>query len=488
MKFAEMPYQRVDTEAVVAALKELTQELKAAKSGEEQFEIHQKFYALRDEYNTTIQIAMIRSDVDTADEFYSEEKNYYNEVLPTINNQETEYRKALYYSPYREVLEEKIGKVAFKSMELEFKAMDEKLIPLMQEENALTTQYDKLIASAKIDWEGEALNLSLLRPYMTHEDREIRRKAHEKYSAFFQSKAEELDEIYDKLVKNRTAQARLLGYENYVELGYYRMNRNSYGREDVENFRRQIKEYFVPLAEKMHDKRRERLGLEKLSYIDENMYFVDGNPKPQGTPEEIMANGQKMYEELSPETKEFFDFMMENELFDVLGRKTKKAGGYMTYLPKYRAPFIFANFNGTSGDVDVVTHECGHAFQGYVYGSDPIEEHWDITMETAEIHSMSMEFFTEPWMNLFFKEEADTYRQMHLEDAIAFIPYGCMVDEFQHIVYSNPDLTPDERDMRHGKNWKKNTNHTLITREIHLWKKVVSGRNSFTFMTIRFII
>jgi len=336
MKFAEMPYQRVDTEAVVAALKELTQELKAAKSGEEQFEIHQKFYALRDEYNTTIQIAMIRSDVDTADEFYSEEKNYYNEVLPTINNQETEYRKALYYSPYREVLEEKIGKVAFKSMELEFKAMDEKLIPLMQEENALTTQYDKLIASAKIDWEGEALNLSLLRPYMTHEDREIRRKAHEKYSAFFQSKAEELDEIYDKLVKNRTAQARLLGYENYVELGYYRMNRNSYGREDVENFRRQIKEYFVPLAEKMHDKRRERLGLEKLSYIDENMYFVDGNPKPQGTPEEIMANGQKMYEELSPETKEFFDFMMENELFDVLGRKTKKAGGYMTYLPKFQ--------------------------------------------------------------------------------------------------------------------------------------------------------
>ena len=436
MKFAEMPYQRVDTEAVVAALKELTQELKAAKSGEEQFEIHQKFYALRDEYNTTIQIAMIRSDVDTADEFYSEEKNYYNEVLPTINNQETEYRKALYYSPYREVLEEKIGKVAFKSMELEFKAMDEKLIPLMQEENALTTQYDKL---------------SLLRPYMTHEDREIRRKAHEKYSAFFQSKAEELDEIYDKLVKNRTAQARLLGYENYVELGYYRMNRNSYGREDVENFRRQIKEYFVPLAEKMHDKRRERLGLEKLSYIDENMYFVDGNPKPQGTPEEIMANGQKMYEELSPETKEFFDFMMENELFDVLGRKTKKAGGYMTYLPKYRAPFIFANFNGTSGDVDVVTHECGHAFQGYVYGSDPIEEHWDITMETAEIHSMSMEFFTEPWMNLFFKEEADTYRQMHLEDAIAFIPYGCMVDEFQHIVYSNPDLTPDERHAA----WKK---------------------------------
>ena len=147
-----------------------------------------------------------------------------------------------------------------------------------------------------------------------------------------------------------------------------------------------------------------------------------------------MAAGQKMYRELSPETAEFFDFMMENQLFDVLGRKTKKAGGYMTYLPLYHAPFIFANFNGTSGDVDVITHECGHAFQGYLAAQDPIREHADIGMETAEIHSMSMEFFTEKWMNLFFGNRAQDYVEMHLEDAAAFIPYGCMVDEFQHIV------------------------------------------------------
>lgn len=208
----------------------------------------------------------------------------------------------------------------------------------------------------------------------------------------FPGNEEKLDSIYDKLVKNRTAQARAMGYENYLELGYYRMNRNCYGKDEVEAFRRQIKEYFVPFAEKLHDRRRQRLGLEKLSYIDEQVYFKDGNPAPTGTPEEIMAAGQKMYRELSPETAEFFDFMMENQLFDVLGRKTKKAGGYMTYLPLYHAPFIFANFNGTSGDVDVITHECGHAFQGYLAAQDPIREHADIGMETAEIHSMSMEF------------------------------------------------------------------------------------------------
>ena len=204
------------------------------------------------------------------------------------------------------------------------------------------------------------------------------------------------------MVKNRTEQARQLGYENYVELGYYRMNRNCYDKEMVENFRKQVKEYFVPFANKLHEQRRQRIGVEKLSYIDTDVYFTNGNPAPVGTPEEILAAGQKMYSELSPQTKEFFDFMMENELFDVLGRKTKRQGGYMTYIPNFKSPFIFANFNGTSGDVDVITHECGHAFQGYLLRDEEIREFADITMETAEIHSMSMEYFTYNWMELFF--------------------------------------------------------------------------------------
>ena len=236
-----------------------------------------------------------------------------------------------------------------------------------------------------------------------------------------------------------------MGYDNFVELGYYRMMRNSYGKEEVERFREQIRTYFVPFTQKLHEKRRKRLGVEKLSYIDEGVYYPEGNPAPELSPEEILKAGQIMYRDMSKETQEFFDFMLENELFDVLGRKTKRAGGYMTYLPDYHAPFVFANFNGTSGDLDVITHECGHAFQGYVAGKDPIEEHWDITMETAEIHSMSMEFFADRYMELFLKEDADRYRRMHLEDAAAFIPYGCMVDEFQHIVYEHPELTPQER-------------------------------------------
>ena len=425
MKFSEMPYKRIDMEEVEKEYKSIIERTKNAKSGEEQFEIHREYYKFTADVQTSMELAMIRHDIDTTDEFYENESDFYDEVGPIISRYENEYGKVLYDSPYREYLESKIGKVTFKNIEIANKAFDEKIIPLMQEENALSSRYSKLIATAKIPFEGEVYNLSLMRKFQTSPDRELRRKAWKAVSDYFLSVTDEIDEIYDKMVKNRTEQARQLGYENYVELGYYRMNRNCYDKEMVENFRKQVKEYFVPFANKLHEQRRTRIGVDKLSYIDTDVYFTNGNPAPKGTPEEILAAGQKMYSELSPQTKEFFDFMMENELFDVLGRKTKRQGGYMTYIPNFKSPFIFANFNGTSGDVDVITHECGHAFQGYLLRDEEIREFADITMETAEIHSMSMEYFTYNWMELFFGDRKDDYLKMHLEDSSAFVPYGC---------------------------------------------------------------
>lgn len=446
MKFKDMPYERIDFAKAKAELSEIMEKSKAAKSGEEQFEIHKEFYQLNDKIQTQVTLCSIRHTIDTTDEFYEKEQNYYDEQIPEYSNMCVEYQKILFHSPYRQVLEEKIGQVAFKNMEIAMKSVSEEIIPLMQEENTLVTEYEKLLASAQIPWGEETLNLSLLTPYLKHKDAKIRREAQEKQNEFFLSIQDKLDELYDKLVKNRTLQAKKLGFETYTPLGYLRMQRNCYGREEIENLRRQVKEVWVPFAESIFEKRKERLGLSELSYTDEVVYSPKGNPQPEGTPEQILQAGQQMYEELSSETKEFFDFMMDNELLDVFGRKTKAVGGYMTYIPDYKSPFIFANFNGTSGDVDVMTHECGHAFQGYLAAADPIREHADIGMETAEIHSMSMEFFTEPWYSLFFgKETAQEYTEMHLEDAVIFVPYGCMVDEFQHIVYDNPELTPKER-------------------------------------------
>ena len=445
MKFQDMPYSRVDIDKLASEFKNLEEALDRAASGEEQFEVHKKYYELTNHAATNMTIAEIRHDIDMTDEFYSAEQDYYDEKRPVFSNMIVSYQKKLYNSPYRAYLEKKIGPVAFKNIELAMKSVDEKIVPLMQEENQLNSRYNKLLATAKIDWNGEELNLSLMNPYLHNSDRNVRIEAYKKYTEFFAKNKEELDDIYDKLVKNRTAQANALGYDNYLPLGYARMNRNCYDRNDVASFRAQVKKDFVPLAEQLHDRRRQRLGLAKLHFEDEGVYFTNGNPAPIGTPEQILEAGRKMYNELSPETAKFMNFMCDNDLFDVLGRKTKKTGGYMTYLPDYKSPFIFANFNGTSGDVDVITHECGHAFQGFVAAEDPILEHSDITMETAETHSMSMEFFTERWMNMFFGDRAKDYVDMHLEDSAAFIPYGTMVDEFQDIVYANPGLSPKQR-------------------------------------------
>ena len=447
MKLSEFPYERVDFTKMEKELSDLTKALDKAESVEEVFSIHKKYYKMQDDVMTAMVLANFRNNIDMTDEFYEKEKDYYDEKMPGFWNAMVEYQKKLYHSPFKKEMEEKIGHVAFKNIELAMKGMDEKLIPLMQKENELTTAYGKLLGTATIEWEGEELNLSLMRPYLTSVDRSVRERAWEKYSAFF----EELNSLYDELVKNRTEQGRLLGYPDFTEIGYARMNRNCYGEKEIESFRNQVKKDLVPFVEKLHEKRRKRLGLDHLYYYDEDVFFPEGNPAPTGTPEEIMAAGEKMYDELSPETSTFMRKMREMELFDVLGRKNKSTGGYMDMLPNYKMPLVFANFNGTAGDIDVITHECGHAFQGYLTANLPIREHNDLTSETAETHSMSMEFFTEPWMELFFGERAEDYREMHFEDTLMFIPYGTMVDEFQNIVYKNPEMTPEERNEL----WKK---------------------------------
>lgn len=442
---SQMEYGRVDFEAAGKKLQSLFERQKAAGSGKEQFEIHQEYYQLRDHISTMAALARFRHSIDTIDTYYNEENDYYDEKLPVFQNQDVAYQNMLYHSPFREELEEKIGKVAFKNIELQKKSTDPRLVSLQQVENRLVSEYEKLLASAEFEWEGDKLSMSGLGRYLTDISRDVRKKAWMLLQDFMDQHASQWDEIYDKLVKNRHQQAQEMGYDNFVTLGYYRMQRNCYGKEQVKLFRKQVKEHLVPFVTRLQEQRRERLEIDKIQLFDNGLYFKEGNPVPQGTAEEILHNGLKMYQELSPETAEFMEKMMEQEMFDVLGRKNKRQGGYMEFLPEPRMPLIFANFNGTSGDVDVITHECGHAFQGYLAGKDDIREHWDITMETAETHSMSMEFFTNPWMELFFGEDAGRFRRMQIEDAVCFIPYGCMVDEFQQIVYEYPELNAAER-------------------------------------------
>ena len=247
-------------------------------------------------------------------------------------------------------------------------------------------------------------------------------------------------------MQNRTQQAKALGFETFVELGALRRQRNCYTPAQAAAFRQQVVQDLVPLTLKLKERQAKRLGISDFKFHDNALKFKDGSATPQGTPEEIMAAGKKMYQELSPETASFIDMMFENDLFDVLAKEGKAPGGYCTGLEDYGYPFIFSNFNGTSGDVDVLTHEAGHAFADYIAGQTvDIHALRCPTMEGAETHSMSMEFLTAPWHHLFFGPLTDKYELSHAEDALLFIPYGCLVDHFQEEMYLHPEYTPQQR-------------------------------------------
>ena len=445
MKFSDFSYQRPNMEEIEAQFNHLLQDFSNAKSFEEQDKAMEAINKVRGQCESMHEIAGIRHTIDTTDEFYKAEQDFLDEAQPIYQGLISKYYYELVNSKFRNELEQKWDKQLFNIAEFTLRTFAPEIIEDLQLENKLASEYTKLIASAQIDFEGEERNLSQLYPFQLSTDRNMRKKANEAKYGFFVENEEKFDQIYDDLVKVRTKIAKKLGYSNFVELGYTRMNRIDYNAEMVANFRKQVEEYIVPIATKLREKQRARIGVEKLSYYNDKFSFKTGNAAPKGDAGWIVENGKKMYAELSDETREFFDFMVDNELMDLVSKKGKAGGGYCTYISEYKAPFIFSNFNGTAADIDVLTHEAGHAFQVYSSRSYEVPEYAFPTYEACEIHSMSMEFFTWPWMKQFFKEDTDKRKFSHLGEALMFIPYGVAVDEFQHFVYENPEVTPAER-------------------------------------------
>ncbi len=446
MKFSEMPYSRPDMEALAAATTQTLETMKAAPNAAGQIAAYDAYEKKMQTAGTMQQIAYIRHTINTKDEFYNAENDYMDEIGPKLQELSHQVNTALLESPYRAELERHYGALMFKNLEIAARSFSPAIVELMQEENKLVSEYQNLYASATVEFDGKTMPLPLLGPYKQDPDRAVRKAAYEADAKFFDSHREELDTLYDKLVKVRDAQAKKMGLPNYIPLGYDRMGRNCYTAKDVAAFRDQIAEDMVPIVAKVKEAQRRRIGVEKLAFYDEPISFADGNAVPEGIPDEILAAGKKMYQELSPETAEFIDFMFENELFDVLSRDGKAPGGYCTEIADYKSPFIFSNFNATAGDVDVLTHEAGHAFEDYrAFKQELPSLLHSPTIEACECHSMSMEFLTAPWHHLFFGKQTDKYELGHCEDALVFIPYGCMVDEFQHKVYENPEMTPEQR-------------------------------------------
>ena len=457
MKFSEMTYTRPDIDALLTRCKELAAKAASAPDGDALVKLYYEQSEAFAEYNTASQLANIHYTCDTRDAYWKAEQDFFDANGPAVTNASVEISRAFLANPHVDALTAKFGTTCVAGMKNAVLSMDDRTVELQQQFNALVSKYQQVYGGALVELDGKQLTIPQLGPYKEDLDPAVRRAAYEAEAGYFDAHRAELDELYGQIVQNLNQQAKVLGYKDYSELSYVRMNRIGYGAKEIKAFRDQVANDVVPLLQKVMAMRAKRTGIAHPTFTDLPVMFRDGNPKPIPGYKARMDAARTMYHELSPETAEFIDFMQDNELFDVESRPGKMSGGYMTSLPSYKAPFIFANWNNTSGDVDVLTHECGHAFEGYVAERDPhVPADLECPgMESAEIHSMAMEFLTAPWHHLLFGKDTDKYALLHAEDSFVFLAYGCEVDEFQHIMYQNPDLTPDQRNAEWLKLEKK---------------------------------
>ncbi|MCR4960434.1 MAG: M3 family oligoendopeptidase [Lachnospiraceae bacterium] len=445
-KFSTLEYKRPDMEAAKKKITGMIERIKNAKCAQDVidviFEMDEESKALGD----MITICSIRHTLDTKDKFYEEENEWLDQQTPELAAYSVAFGDALTSSPYRPDVEARFGKQYFVSIDLQKKGFCEENIPLMQREAVLCDEYQKIMAGCEIEFDGQTLNLYGIKKYFEHDDRNVRKAAFKAYSDFYRSNEARLEEIWDELIKVRTKMGQNLGFENFIPLGYIRQGRTDYGVKEVESFRAQVKEVLVPLCEKLYAAQAKRLGIDHVMVYDEERIFADGNAHAIGGDDFMVEEARKMYHQISPETGEFIDFMIEHELMDLKNKPGKASTGYMTDLSTRKAPFVFSCFNGTIGDMQVLTHELGHAFAGYMaMRNQPISDYYSESTDIAEIHSMSMEQFAYPYAENFFGKDAEKFKFAHLQDAITFVPFGVSVDEFQHICYANPDLTPKER-------------------------------------------
>jgi len=436
-----------DKDDIIKTVNALDDRLVHAKTGEEAVQAVKDYFVVSDDIQTIFALIYIRHSINVNDEKYKKLNELTDEIGPEISEAMNRFDRHFYDSSFRSDLVKAFGSLIFEETALSLKTFSSEIIPDLVEENKEVSEYVNLISSALIDFRGEKLSIPQMGKYTTSLDRKTRAEASEKVWAFYAQNDEKIGSIYDRMIKTRTKIAQKLGYKNYVQLGYDRMGRLDWTPEDAKVYREKILKYIVPLSEKIFADQKDRLGYgEDTHYYDYVIFYKSGNPKPKGNPEDLVNDAKEMYSELSPVASHYFNFMVDHHCMDLVAKPGKSGGGYMEYIAGLKTSFIFANFNGTSGDVDVLTHEFGHSLQGFLGAEETdVPAYRTPGMECAEMHSMSMEFLTYPWMKLFFKEDDAKYRYQHLCDAITFIPYGCIIDAFQTYAYEHPELTHRER-------------------------------------------
>ncbi len=395
----------------------------------------------------------LTKDMNNA-EHEAAERYHRESVRPAVEEGNYTIVKALLSSRHRQAISDRYGAHLIDVLETTVEPLASVNSQLRVLVGELVNRYDKLVAGGEVVVGGEKVTLSVARNMTSSSDPAIRREAFVNYRQWFLDHRLELADLYDQLVRLRDQMGKNLGYDNYIPLGLKVMGRTDYGVAESETFRKNVREFAVPLYASVCRQQAEELGSETLTPWDAG--YTPSLTLPSGVApiETQLEKAQRVFDALSPKLSSHFKRMRDEGLIDLENRRGKQAGAYCTSFSDEGRVAIFCNSTGDEEDVGTLMHEMGHAFQGWE--SQPIEAvdlQWP-TYDACEIHSMGMEYLSMRYMTEFFTgDQAERFRRNRWKEAIALVCYICVVDEFQHWAYAHPDVTFDERDAAWDAIW-----------------------------------
>lgn len=440
-KFSDIPYTSPNVEALQTRYDALTRRAREAQSPEELVEIVRQRDALQQEVGLCQSIATIRAFHDVTDEFYQTELQ---ETLPRLEGSldSQSLAAAIAESPYAPALDQAFGPQLRRLLML-----DQRLHTGGKELQArisrLTAQYQQLTASARYPVQGELLSGGQLRAALASRDRARRKAAYDAQQQTVLENAGQLEDILRQLVHARIDLARANGFDSFADYGDLAQQRLGYGRAELGAFCRQVQTHITPLYLRLQEEQRRRLGVDTLMPYDRALVFPEGNAVPVAA-EELPRAARRMYHSLSPEAGAFFDEMVRHDLLDVAPSPNKISGmGFCEMLgAPYNMPFVFANCDGTSGDVTVYTHELGHGLQGYLsIRRQPLADYVGLSPDLAEVHSKTMELLAQPYARDFFGDHAGQFLAEHRYGVIKELCAFCSIHTFETWLYEHPDAS-----------------------------------------------
>ena len=328
-------------------------------------------------------------------------------------------------------------------------------VPIETELAKLEQRYGQVIGAMSVEYDGQERTLPQMAVYQESTDRRVRESSWVAVARRRTQDGVTLDGLFDEMVALRDRAAKNAGEPTFIEYGFKAKRRFDYTPGDCEAFHDAVAAHVVPLNDRLAERRRVQMGVDRLRPWDLSVDPRGRGPlRPFRGGVELFEKTRRVFGRLDTrlagmflELGEGLDENAEGENLDLDSRKGKAPGGYQAMRDRARKPFIFMNAAGVQRDVETMVHEAGHAFHSMLCVREPLVHYRSSPIEFAEVASMSMELLTMPYWDEFYRDESDLARARRgqIESSVGMLAWIAMIDAFQHWVYRHPGHTRAQR-------------------------------------------